>query len=975
MITSEMLSSVQALYVAYYGRPADPAGLKYWASQADANGGDLSKIIGAFSNTPEATALQHGASETPEHRIDALYTNLLGRDADPAGMSYWKGQVDSGKVSLDNLTVAFIKGAESDGDAALVQSKLAVANAATQSLAADALSNTVQELYLAYYGRPADVDGLKYWEAKILENGGNLSSIIGAFSNTPEAVALYGASVTIDARIDAIYENLLGRHAEQGGLDYWRGQVESGAQTLDSLTLAIMNGAQGNDLLVLQNKLAVASAFTALVESSHESYSNGEALAVGRTLLNQVTGEPDSLKAAMDHLPAYVHTAGIASADPADFATLIKGGVLISTDFVSTTLTQESLHALISGPVVPVVPGGGGGGGGGIPDAGHPGKVVDGYLDHAKVERIDANGNVVSTVYTDAYGNFTGLTGTGGVIRISGGTDITTGQAFTGELRAPGDSGVVTPLTSLIAALGTDTAAITALKTSLGLTDLGLTGLGLTGVDLLNADPFALAASGDLTLQKLGVQVATLLQAAAGGNVANFTKLAGFLAAKLALPDATLAGSVAAVLAEATVLGNTTDLSGLAAQLTAIAGAGSLSAMAGLQAQALLDAGLAVGAYEPPSPNLVLTNGNMDQSLAVLAALGISNITAAAGVNTVNVAGLGTDTITDIDGMLNFDPSVTVNLGLTSVDDGLDGDVDGTVNLNTSLAGLAGLGIDSIYAASGSTVTEVNVAGFGTTSFASIAGLTFADSLVANLDLTDADFALDGHVGDAGGVNLHTSLADLSGLGIDSVSDASSNFDSVVLSGGLGVGGLGAIASLAAGGHLPDFSNFAGQAFIGGDTSLDINLADAIALIDAGLSFAVSVDDATMMIDSSMIAGTELGHTATLDHLGDLGVDSVVIDPAIDHLHVDAGVADFLGSGTAWDALDTALKEILAKFENTVLFENEVNDVVCLDLGENDVGPDAEDIATEIKDGIVALGIDEVGYLDTDGVHHSISLT
>lgn len=962
MVTTEMLSSVQALYVAFYGHPADPAGLQYWAAKVDANGGDLSKIIDAFSNTPEATAL-YGNSVTVDSRIEVLYHNLLGRDADPGGLSYWKGMVESGKLSLDNLTVAFINGAQSDGDAALVQSKIVAANAYTETLAADQLSNTVQELYVAYYGRPADVEGLKYWSLKIAENGGDLKSIMSAFSNTPEAVALYGASVTVDARIDAIYENLFGRHAEPAGLAYWKGLVESGDLTLDNLTLAIMNGAQGNDSLVVQNKLAVASAFTDQIEAGHVAYTNQEATAVGRTLLNEVTGEPGSLAAAMGLLPAYVHTAGVASADPADFATLIKGGVLISTSFVSTTLTPESLYTLTHpSPVVP-----GGGGGGGIPDAGDPGAVVDGYLKGATVERVNGSGN---TVLTDANGNFTGLTGTGD-IRIFGGIDISTGQDFKGELRAPDGSTVATPLTTLVAALVAGGLSVADATASV-LSSLGLP----AGFDLLNIDPVALALSGSaigLLVQQAGVKVATLLQAASDGDATKFAELAATLAASLDSGN-DLNDSMDVMLA-----GNLTDLAALTAAFAAIDAATSLSGIAAQQ-MLVLENVLSLSS----ASHLVLDTAAQITELASQSLAEIADtyavISKGLGGVEVTVGGFGTTNFADIQN-LNFDSALNVNLELTAADDALDA-VDGTVNLNTSLAGLAGLGIDSVSAAddlhspvNGSGHGTVNLAGFGTTSFASIAGLTFDDSLTVNLDLTDADFALDGFDGDAGGtVNLHTSLAGLSGLGIDHVVDDSSDFDSVVLMGGLGVGGvgvasLGAIANLAATtGHLPDFSSFDGQAYLdvaGG--SVDINLADAIALIDAGLSFAVSVDDATMMIDSTMIVGTELGHTATLDHLGDLGIDTVDIADAFGHLHVEAGgdVVDDLDTGD----LDVALADILAKFEDQVVFEDQV--CVSLDIGQNDVSAVGA-IDADILQGIKLLGFDEIDYIDVNGDHQSL---
>ena len=48
MATQASLNTIQSLYVAYYGRPADPAGLEFWANLLDQAEGDLSGIINAF---------------------------------------------------------------------------------------------------------------------------------------------------------------------------------------------------------------------------------------------------------------------------------------------------------------------------------------------------------------------------------------------------------------------------------------------------------------------------------------------------------------------------------------------------------------------------------------------------------------------------------------------------------------------------------------------------------------------------------------------------------------------------------------------------------------------------------------------------------------------------------------------------------------------------------------------------------------
>jgi hypothetical protein len=111
--------------------------------------------------------------------------------------------------------------------------------------------------------------------------------------------------------------------------------------------------------------------------------------------------------------------------------------------------------------------GGGGDGGGSSPGSNVTsvsGKVVDGYLNGATVY-CDSNKNgildasEVSTT-TDTGGNFRFPAGCANTIVGHSGSDVTTGYAFNGTLKAPGGSIVVTPLTTLLADTGMTTAQL-----------------------------------------------------------------------------------------------------------------------------------------------------------------------------------------------------------------------------------------------------------------------------------------------------------------------------------------------------------------------------------------------------------------------------------------------------------------------------------------------------------------------------------
>jgi len=170
------------------------------------------------------------------------------------------------------------------------------------------------------------------------------------------------------------------------------------------------------------------------------------------------------------------------------------------------------------------------------------GKIVDGYVSGATIT-LDVNDNRVKdatdpTTTADAQGNFTFTTaqnpsGLPHMIFASGGTDISTGLPFVGQLSAPPGATQVTPLTSIVVAqilaspnlpaagtpipTATAAAAAATVATSLGLP---------ASLPLLTTDPVAVAATTPALIQTTAAvqvllqQVTSAVQSAAGGVTA-----------------------------------------------------------------------------------------------------------------------------------------------------------------------------------------------------------------------------------------------------------------------------------------------------------------------------------------------------------------------------------------------------------------------------------------------------------------------
>lgn len=114
----------------------------------------------------------------------------------------------------------------------------------------------VQQLYLAYFGRPAEQAGLTYWTA---QTNANVTDISAAFAQSAEYTGVYG-SLTRAQTVDTLYQNLFGRSAASNELNYW---VNSTDVSVSNLALALVNGATGTDRLLLDTKAQYAATVTA----------------------------------------------------------------------------------------------------------------------------------------------------------------------------------------------------------------------------------------------------------------------------------------------------------------------------------------------------------------------------------------------------------------------------------------------------------------------------------------------------------------------------------------------------------------------------------------------------------------------------------------------------------------------------------------------------------------------------------------
>jgi S-layer protein len=230
MATQESLDLAQTLYVAYYGRPADRAGLNYWADEIDANGVDA--MVNAFGNSAEFEARFGNLSN--EQLINNLYQQMFGRSAELAGLDFYSAQLANGESTLAEIALDIANGAQNE-DATALSNKVAVAANFTAAI------DTTEEV-LAYAGDSAANSARDFLatvnaetDAETVDVDAQLSSLVQADQDETTA----GETFTLTTGVDSL--------TGTGGDDSFNATETATSSVLGGLD--VVDGAAGNDTL------------------------------------------------------------------------------------------------------------------------------------------------------------------------------------------------------------------------------------------------------------------------------------------------------------------------------------------------------------------------------------------------------------------------------------------------------------------------------------------------------------------------------------------------------------------------------------------------------------------------------------------------------------------------------------------------------------------------------------------------------
>lgn len=210
-------------------------------------------------------------------------------------------------------------------------------------------ADLVQQLYVAYFGRPADSGALFNFSTTLKALGApgdvqGLSSayttnaqvreLIDTFGSSTESNSLYSGDTV--GFVTAVFQNVLNRAPQEAGLSFWQSAIDSGTLTKANAALSIMAGALQNtstqgqvDGALISNRIIAASNFTLAIDTADEvtAYSGKQAAATARQMLGGVTGATDlvAFRATSDStLSALMSTQNAATSFNEEYGTTIE---------------------------------------------------------------------------------------------------------------------------------------------------------------------------------------------------------------------------------------------------------------------------------------------------------------------------------------------------------------------------------------------------------------------------------------------------------------------------------------------------------------------------------------------------------------------------------------------------------------------------------------------------------------------------
>jgi hypothetical protein len=188
---------VTGAYNLYLKRLPEQQGLGYWVDQLQNHGLTDEKLETGFLSSVEYIA-NHGGTGTAW--VIGMYQDLLGRNPDSGGLSYWTNVLARGG-SAYSVAIGFAASAEREG----------------QRIGGD---------YQIFLGRRLDEAGQAYWVAQFLAGARNEDVVAGFIGSQEYYQNPNKGQTNHTAWIDSVFQDVLQRNPISSEVAYWLTQLQ-----------------------------------------------------------------------------------------------------------------------------------------------------------------------------------------------------------------------------------------------------------------------------------------------------------------------------------------------------------------------------------------------------------------------------------------------------------------------------------------------------------------------------------------------------------------------------------------------------------------------------------------------------------------------------------------------------------------------------------------------------------------------------
>lgn len=212
---------VARLYDCCLDRQADQAGMDYWKRMLSHNLKTGAEVAYGFVFSEEVI----NKNLSDDEFVELLYEALMGRASDTVGKADWLKKMESG-LGREGVLKGFIGSAEFAGLCSSYGIKKGTIRVIEPRNENPGVTAFISRLYTKALGRTYETEGLNDWCGRILLKTWTLDEIATkGFFHSQE---FYNRNLSDDEYVKVLYQTFFDREYDQAGYDYWMSKLAGG---------------------------------------------------------------------------------------------------------------------------------------------------------------------------------------------------------------------------------------------------------------------------------------------------------------------------------------------------------------------------------------------------------------------------------------------------------------------------------------------------------------------------------------------------------------------------------------------------------------------------------------------------------------------------------------------------------------------------------------------------------------------------